>query len=274
MKKTWLITGCSSGIGKGIAKAVLAKGDNAVVTARNIDKVADVVDQYPDTAFAVALDVTSAESIDNAVQAALDHFGAIDVLINNAGYGYRAAVEEGEIEMVSELFQTNLFGPIELIKKVIPGMRDRKNGIIANVTSMAAVKVNAGNAYYASSKAALEALTNGLYLELDPMGIKVVTIAPGVLKTSIFANLKGTRNKMSVYEDTVGKMRPENLAASKIGRGDPDKAGQVIVETLELDDPPKKLLLGSDAVKVVVTELTNQIREIAKWAPVSVKTDF
>lgn len=274
MKKTWLITGCSSGIGKGIAKAVLAKGDNAVVTARNIGKVADIVDQYPDTAFAVALDVTSAESIDNAVKAALDHFGAIDVLINNAGYGYRAAVEEGEIEMVSELFQTNFFGPIELIKKVLPGMRDRKNGIIANVTSMAAVKANAGNAYYASSKAALEALTNSLYRELDPMGIKVVSVAPGVLKTSIFDNLKGTRNKMSVYEDMVGKMRPENLVASKLKCGDPDKAGQVIVETLELDDPPKKLLLGSDAVNVVVTELTNQLREIAKWAPVSVKTDF
>ena len=151
-----MITGCSSGIGAGIAKAVLKSGDQAVVTARNKEKVQDIVGQYPDRALAVSLDVTDNSSIHNAVKEAEARFGRIDVLVNNAGYGYRAAVEEGEPEDVNTLFQTNLFGPVELIKAVLPGMRERKSGAILNVTSIAAARSAVGSAYYASSKAALE----------------------------------------------------------------------------------------------------------------------
>lgn len=121
--KTWLITGCSSGIGRGIAKAALEKGDQVIVTARNIEKVLDIIQQYPDLALAVSLDVTDNQSIENAVKEGLYHFGKIDVLVNNAGYGYRAAIEEGEIDAVQTLFNTNFFGPIELIKAVLPQMR-------------------------------------------------------------------------------------------------------------------------------------------------------
>lgn len=160
--KTWLITGCSSGIGAGIAKAVLKSGDQAVVTARNKEKVQDIVNQYPKRALAVSLDVTDNESIQNAVKEANEKFGTIDVLVNNAGYGYRSAVEEGEVEAVQTLFQTNLFGPIELIKAVLPAMRAQKSGAILNVTSIAAARSAIGSGYYASSKAALELLTNGL----------------------------------------------------------------------------------------------------------------
>ena len=164
--KTWLITGCSSGIGKGIAKAVLESGDQAIVTARNKGKVMDIVEAYPETALAVSLDVCSQDSIKNAVKEAYDKFGTIDVLVNNAGYGYRSAVEEGEIEAVQTLYQTNLFGPIELIKAVLPKMREQKSGYILNVTSIAAARSAVGSGYYASSKAALELLTNGLMKEL------------------------------------------------------------------------------------------------------------
>ena len=152
--KTWLITGCSSGIGKGIAKAVLESGDQAIVTARNKGKVMDIVEAYPETALAVSLDVCSQDSIKNAVKEAYDKFGTIDVLVNNAGYGYRSAVEEGEIEAVQTLYQTNLFGPIELIKAVLPKMREQKSGYILNVTSIAAARSAVGSGYYASSKAA------------------------------------------------------------------------------------------------------------------------
>lgn len=184
--KTWLITGCSSGIGKGIAKAVLESGNQAIVTARNKEKVMDIVKDYPETALAVSLDVCDQESIKNAVKEAYDKFGTIDVLVNNAGYGYRSAVEEGEIEAVQTLYQTNLFGPIELIKAVLPKMREQKSGYILNVTSIAATRSAVGSGYYASSKAALELLTNGLMKELAPLGIKAMVVQPGAFRTRFY----------------------------------------------------------------------------------------
>ena len=193
--KTWLITGCSSGIGKGIAKAVLESGDQAIVTARNKDKVMDIVEAYPETALAVSLDVCSQDSIKNAVKEAYDKFGTIDVLVNNAGYGYRSAVEEWEIEAVQTLYQTNLFGPIELIKAVLPKMREQKSGYILNVTSIAAARSAVGSGYYASSKAALELLTNGLMKELAPLGIKAMVVQPGAFRTRFYdgESLQGTK---------------------------------------------------------------------------------
>lgn len=204
--KTWLITGCSSGIGKGIAKAVLESGDQAIVTARNKDKVTDIVEAYPETALAVSLDVCSQDSIKNAVKEAYDKFGTIDVLVNNAGYGYRSAVEEGEIEAVQTLYQTNLFGPIELIKAVLPKMREQKSGYILNVTSIAAARSAVGSGYYASSKAALELLTNGLMKELAPLGIKAMVVQPGAFRTRFYdgESLQGTKAQIGDYEAVVG----------------------------------------------------------------------
>ena len=200
--KTWLITGCSSGIGKGIAKAVLESGDQAIVTARNKDKVMDIVEAYPETALAVSLDVCSQDSIKNAVKEAYDKFGTIDVLVNNAGYGYRSAVEEGEIEAVQTLYQTNLFGPIELIKAVLPKMREQKSGYILNVTSIAAARSAVGSGYYASSKAALELLTTGLMKELAPLGIKAMVVQPGAFRTRFYdgESLQGTKAQIGDYE--------------------------------------------------------------------------
>lgn len=196
--KTWLITGCSSGIGRGIAKAVLKKGDNAVVTARDTSKIADLVDQYPNTALGVALDITKKESISAAVKQAQERFGTIDVLINNAGYGYRSSVEEGDIDDVNLLFNTNFFGPIELIKEVLPQMRANKNGAIVNVSSIAAVRSGVGSGYYAASKAALELMTDGLAKELKPLGIKVMIAQPGSFRTNFYdTSLKGTKNKIT-----------------------------------------------------------------------------
>ena len=211
--KTWLITGCSSGIGKGIAKAVLESGDQAIVTARNKDKVMDIVEAYPETALAVSLDVCSQDSIKNAVKEAYDKFGTIDVLVNNAGYGYRSAVEEGEIEAVQTLYQTNLFGPIELIKAVLPKMREQKSGYILNVTSIAAARSAVGSGYYASSKAALELLTNGLMKELAPLGIKAMVVQPGAFRTRFYdgESLQGTKAQIGDYEAVVGKSRQVTL---------------------------------------------------------------
>lgn len=274
--KTWLITGCSSGIGKGIAKAVLKSGDQAVVTARNKDKVKDIVDQYPDTALAVSLDVCSKESIQNAVKETNEKFGTIDVLVNNAGYGYRSAVEEGEIEAVNTLFQTNLFGPIELIKEVLPAMRSQKSGAILNVTSIAAARSAVGSGYYASSKAALELLTNGLMKELAPLGIKAIVVQPGAFRTRFYdeESLQGTTSTIGDYESTVGKSRPGHFENKHQQAGDPDKAGEIIVEVVNGDEYPEILTLGKDAVTAVKSTLEAKIAELDKWAEVSAKADY
>lgn len=273
--KTWLITGCSSGIGRGIAKAVLKKGDNAVVTARDTSKIADLVDQYPNTALGVALDITKKESISAAVKQAQERFGTIDVLINNAGYGYRSSVEEGDIDDVNLLFNTNFFGPIELIKEVLPQMRANKNGAIVNVSSIAAVRSGVGSGYYAASKAALELMTDGLAKELKPLGIKVMIAQPGSFRTNFYdTSLKGTKNKIDDYNETAGKTRKENVVNHKNQPGDPDKGGQVIVDTIEKDNYPFRLPLGSDATKIVASALEERIQEIETWKNISSQSDF
>ena len=274
--KTWLITGCSSGIGAGIAKAVLKSGDRAVVTARNKEKMMDIVKDYPETALAVSLDVCDQDSIKNAVKEANEKFGTIDVLVNNAGYGYRSAVEEGEIEAVQTLYQTNLFGPIELIKAVLPGMREQKSGFILNVTSIAAVRSAIGSAYYASSKAALELLTNGLMKEVAPLGIKVMVVQPGAFRTRFYdgESLKGSATEISDYAETAGKTRVGRFENKHMQPGDPDKAGEVIVKVVHGDEYPEILSLGSDAVKAVKATLEAKLAELEKWADISSKSDF
>lgn len=274
--KTWLITGCSSGIGAGIAKAVLKSGDQAVVTARNKDKVMDIVKDYPDTALAVSLDVCDNESIKNAVKEANEKFGTIDVLVNNAGYGYRSAIEEGEVEAVQTLFNTNVFGPVELMKAVLPGMRAQKSGFIINVTSIAAARSAIGSGYYASSKAALELLTNGLMKEVVPLGIKAMVVQPGAFRTRFYdgESLKGSATEIGDYAQTAGKTRVGRFENKHAQPGDPDKAGEVIVKVVNGDEQPEILSLGSDAVKAVKATLEAKLAELDKWADVSALSDY
>ena len=272
---TWLITGCSSGIGRGISKAVLKNGDNAVVTARNVSTVTDIIEDYPDTAIAVPLDITNKESIADAVKAAADNFGGVDILVNNAGYGYRSSVEEGEEDSVNLLFDTNFFGPIALIKQVLPYMRAQKNGAILNVSSIAAARSGVGSGYYAASKAALELMTDGLMKEVAPLGIKVMTVEPGAFRTKFYdTSLKGTQKQIKDYAETAWKTRKENIVDNQDQPGDPDKAGEVVYETMKKENLPKRLLLGSDAVKIVSAEMKERLQEIEDWSAISKQTDY
>jgi NAD(P)-dependent dehydrogenase (short-subunit alcohol dehydrogenase family) len=273
--KTWFITGCSSGIGRGIAKAVLENGDRAVVTARNIDSVQDIMNDYPNTALALTLDITKNESITLAVEKALDVFGRIDVLVNNAGYGYRSSVEEGNVDDVKVLFDTNFFGPVELIKTVLPSMRQNKYGFILNVSSIAGVRSAVGSGYYAASKAALELMSDGLSKEVKPLGIEVMIVEPGAFRTRFYdTSLKGTDKKIEDYTETAGKTRKENVVNLENQPGDPDKAGKVLVEMVEKGQLPLRLLLGSDAVKLIETELENRLVELRNNKPMSILTDY
>ena len=176
---TWLITGCSTGLGRALASAVLAAGHQAVVTARDAAAVSDLVEGHADTAMALALDVTDDAQVSQVVAQAIERFGSVDVLVNNAGYGYRAAVEEGEQSSVATLFATNFFGPVAMIKAVLPGMRAARRGTIVNISSIGAQICPPGSGYYAATKAALEAVSSSLHKELEPLGIGVIAVEPG-----------------------------------------------------------------------------------------------
>jgi len=263
--KTWFITGCSEGgIGAGIAEAVLKRGYRAVVTARNIEKVSNIVKNYPDTALVLQLDVTNKESIKEAINTAVDKFGTIDVLVNNAGYAYRSSIEEAEEEGLNLMYQTNLFGPICLIQEVLPMMRKKKSGAIINISSIAAVRTGAASGFYASSKAALELMSEGLAAEVKPLGIKVMIVEPGSFRTHFYdTSLKGSKMIIDAYKNTAWTRSVENTVNKQNQPGDPNKVGNVIIETIEKENYPQRLLLGSDAVKIVKSTFEQRLNEIS-----------
>ena len=273
--KTWMITGCSTGLGRSLARAVLQKGDNVAVTARNTEKLKEIEKDFPHTAMIIRLDVTEHESVMEAVKAAKERFGAIDVLVNNAGYGYRAAVEEGNSEDTDRLFHTNFWGPVDMIKAVLPDMRARRSGAIINISSIAALRTAPGSGYYAASKCALEGMTEGLRLETAPLGIKVMIVEPGAFRTD-FAGRSLTQSEISIadYAQTAGTRRIENDKTHGTQPGDPDKGAGLIIEAIEAEDTPLRLLLGSDAVRVADTVLESRKNEYDKWREFSRRSDF
>ncbi|MDP9936713.1 NAD(P)-dependent dehydrogenase (short-subunit alcohol dehydrogenase family) [Paenarthrobacter nicotinovorans] len=272
---TWLITGCSTGLGRALAQAVLAKGDNAVVTARNTESLQDLAAEFPTTALAVALDVTNQSQVDAAVNQAEERFGVVDVLVNNAGYGYRAAVEEGDDADVRALFDTNVFGPVAMIKAVLPGMRSRRSGAIVNISSIGARICPPGSGYYSATKAALEGISGSLQKELAPLGITVTAVEPGGFRTD-FAGRSLTQSAVAIddYAETAGKRRKENDTVHGTQPGDPDKAAQLIISAVEADETPAFLLLGADAVYAYNAVEEAMRAEVERWRERSVATGY
>jgi NAD(P)-dependent dehydrogenase (short-subunit alcohol dehydrogenase family) len=272
---TWLITGCSTGLGRALAQAVLDRGDNAVVTARDAASVQDLAKAHPDTALALALDVTDSAQVAAAAERAEATFGGVDVLVNNAGYGYRAAVEEAGDADVQRLFATNFFGPVALIKAVLPGMRSRRRGAIVNISSIGARISPAGSGYYAATKAALEGMSFSLRKEVQPLGITVVAVEPGAFRTD-FAGRSLTQSAEAIadYADTAGKRRKENDTVDGTQPGDPAKAAQAIITAVESPDAPALLVLGTDALGAFGAVLDAQRAELETWRELSASTDI
>lgn len=270
---TWLITGCSTGLGRALAQAVLAHGHNAVVTARNVNAVEDIAAGFPETALALALDVTDKEQIGSAVQQALSRFGGIDVLVNNAGYGYRSAVEEADDADIRRLFDTNLFGAVDMIKAVLPEMRTKRTGAILNISSIGARISPAGSGYYSASKAALEGLSGSLHKELQPLGIRVTAIEPGAFRTD-FAGRSLTQSATPIadYAETAGKRRKEHDTVHGTQPGDPAKAAEAIIAVAESPNPPSLLVLGEDAYGAFGAVADAQRAELDQWREVSLGT--
>jgi NAD(P)-dependent dehydrogenase (short-subunit alcohol dehydrogenase family) len=275
INKTWLITGCSSGLGLAFAEQVLKQGYNAIITSRKLEDIQNLADEYPDTAFALSLDVTNNEQISSVLEQAETRFGSIDVLLNNAGYGYRAAVEEGDDDDVRALFDTNFFGTVSMIKAVLPCMRNRKSGTIFNVSSIGGRFSSPGSGYYSAAKYALEGMSDALRKEVTPLGIRVVVIEPGAFRTDFAGrSLKGAKTNISDYDETVGPRRKENDKSSGTQPGDPNKAAQAIIELVESEQVPFRILLGTDAIKIITGELEAQKLELETWKHISIKTDF
>lgn len=272
--KTWLITGCSTGIGRGIAAAALKAGDQVIVTARNTDKLLDFKRDFPVTALIQHLDLTDKASMDAAVQTGINHFGKIDVLVNNAGYGYRAAIEESEESAVRQMFETNVFGPGYLIQTVLPYMRKQKNGIIINVSSIGAVRAAVDNGYYSATKAALELISEAVDKESAHLGIKVMIVEPGAFRTHFYDSLTEPEKKISDYDSVVSGMRLADKEVRHNQSGDPAKAGELIVRLVHEGTIPKRLPLGSDAVKIVRTALQDRLKEIDTVEKYSIQTDY
>jgi NAD(P)-dependent dehydrogenase (short-subunit alcohol dehydrogenase family) len=272
---TWLITGCSTGLGRSLAEAVLERGHQALVTARDPATVADLVAAHPERGLALALDVTDPAQVGAAVQQAEERFGGVDVLVNNAGYGYRAAVEEGEEEAVAQLFATNFFGAVAMTKAVLPGMRARRSGAVVNVSSIGAQICPAGSGYYAASKAALEAVSSSLRKEVGPLGITVLVVEPGGFRTDFAGrSLQQAAEPIADYADTAGRRRKENDPTHGTQPGDPARAAAAIIEAVEAADSPALLLLGSDAVAAYRGQLDARREEVEAWQQVSLGTDL
>ena len=272
---TWLITGCSSGLGRAFAEEVLGRGHNAVVTARDVSAVSDLAEAHPETALGLALDVTDPARVSEVVAQAEGRFGRIDVLVNNAGYGYRAAVEEGEDADVRRLFDTNLFGAVAMTKAVLPGMRARRAGTIVNVSSIGARVCPPGSGYYSASKAALEAVTSALRKEIGPLGLGAMAVEPGGFRTD-FAGRSLTQSAEAIadYADTAGKRRKENDTVHGTQPGDPTRAAAALVDVVSSGTLPELLVLGSDALDGLRSVLDGQRAEVDAWEQVSASTDF
>jgi NAD(P)-dependent dehydrogenase (short-subunit alcohol dehydrogenase family) len=271
----WLITGCSSGIGREIARVALEAGHSVAVTARNVDAVADFADQFGDRALALPLDVTDRDQITSAVGSVEKTFGGIDVLVNNAGYGYMAAVEEGEDAEVRKLFDTNYFGVVDTLKAVLPAMRARRSGHVINISSMTGLVANPPNAYYSSTKFALEALTEALAKEVGPLGIKVTAIEPGAFRTDWAArSMQESSTPIGDYDDHVGARKTLIKQFADHLPGDPRKVAEAVLMVAGLDEPPLRLLLGRDVLAAVREKIADLTASIDHWESVTKNVNF
>ncbi|MHB8286167.1 MAG: oxidoreductase [Caulobacteraceae bacterium] len=271
----WFITGCSTGFGHELAKLVLARGWRAVVTARVAGRVADLVKGAEDRGLALALDVTDDAQIAAAVKAATDKFGRIDVLVNNAGYGYQAAIEEGVEADIRAQFDANVFGLFALTRAVLPVMRAQRRGHVISISSVAGFMGFASSGYYAASKHAVEGWSDALAIEGAPLGIKVTCVEPGPFRTDWAGrSLKQTPNTIADYAETAGARMAATAGYSGAQAGDPVRAAQAMIDITLIDKPPRHLVLGAFGYDAVVKKLKETLAEVEAWRDASLGADF
>lgn len=275
MNKVWFITGCSTGFGRALANEALSLGHNVVVTARKTSDVEDIVAQYPNNAIAVQLDVTNKTEIALSVKIALEKFGRIDVLVNNAGIGYFGAIEESEDDEIRRMFDINVFGLGDMTNAVLPTMRKQRSGHIINIASIGGLVSFPGVGYYNATKYAVDGLSEALYKEVAHLGIKVTVICPSGFRTD-WAGRSANNSKIEIADYEVSAHQNKNNIRGYSGNqpGDPIRAAKAIVKVTEVENPPLRLLLGAAALKNARLKLDVLITDFDAWAETSVGADF
>ncbi len=269
--KVWFITGSSTGFGRLLAEQCLELGYKVVATARNTDDVKDLEEKYPETALAVKLDVTKDEDVKTSVAKATEIFGTIDILVNNAGYGLGGGIEEPSMEQIRHQYETNVFGVIRTMREVLPLMREKKSGLIMNLSSVVGITAFASTGYYSSTKFALESLSEALSKEVEHLGIKVTIVEPGGFRTD-FAGRSFTQpaNRIADYVtseriDAIGEYHNNQP-------GDPVKAVEAMIKIAEMENPPLRLPLGEDAVENMEAKLDDLRKNIDEMREIAVNT--
>jgi NAD(P)-dependent dehydrogenase (short-subunit alcohol dehydrogenase family) len=273
--RTWFITGASTGFGRILAEEVLKAGGKVIVTARKLEKVADLEEKHPGKAKAFALDVTDAAQIHSVVAQAVTGFGPVDVLVNNAGYGIVGAIEEATEEEFMPVYDTNVFGLIRVTRALLPYMRQQHSGHILNLSSIGGLTASPGWGYYQSTKFAVEGLTEALAAEVAPLGIHVTAIEPGPFRTD-FLGRSGVEaaKRIPDYDATAGLGRRYMTDQNGKQAGDPVRAVHAMIAVVESPNPPLRLLLGASALQRVRAKLDAWQKEIAAWESTTIGADF
>lgn len=273
-QKTWLITGASRGIGTEIAKAVLAAGDKLVATARNQTDLQQFGSS--EDILTLSMDVTDEVQVKAAIATALEKFGQIDVLVNNAGFGLLGAVEECSAEEVESVYRTNVFGLLNVTRAVLPSMRQHRSGHIINLSSLGGYQSSPGWGIYCSTKFAVEGITEALHGELAPLGIHATVVEPGYFRTNFLdsSSLRPSATQIPDYAETVGKMRDVAAERNHQQLGDPTKLAQAILEIVNADTPPLRLPLGTDTLQVIAEKNAYVEQETAQWRTLAESTDY
>lgn len=273
--KVWLITGCSTGLGRDLARTVLDHGYRVAVTARNPDSVRDIVKGFGKQAIALQLDVTNRDEAEGAVAETEKVFGQVDVLVNNAGIGYFAAIEESEEAEVRRMFEINVFGLARMTHLVLPGMRKRRSGHIVNVASIGGLRAFPAIGYYNATKFAVVGFSEALSLETDPLGIHVTIVEPSGFRTD-WAGRSANESPKQIpdYAETAGSNRKSLRSYSGRQPGDPVRAAEAVIKAVESDNPPLHLLLGKAALNGANLKLEMLREQIDAWAETTVGADF
>jgi NAD(P)-dependent dehydrogenase (short-subunit alcohol dehydrogenase family) len=271
----WFITGCSTGFGRELAKLVLERGYRAVITARDHSQIQDLVAGHEGRALALKLDVTDKAETVQSVKWAESAFGSIDVLVNNAGFGYVGALEESDEGEVRSMMETNFFGLARMIHEVLPGMRRRGRGNIVNISSIGGLVGFPGVGYYNATKFAVEGLSESLSKEVAPLGIKVLIVEPGPFRTDWAGrSLKRSNQQIPEYAATAGVFREGITSRSGKQAGDPVRAGQAILKALDSDQMPLRLVLGQIALERARTKIENLRSEVEVLEETSRGADY
>jgi NAD(P)-dependent dehydrogenase (short-subunit alcohol dehydrogenase family) len=271
--RTWLITGCSTGLGRALASVLIARGERVFATARKPEQLADLVGGH-DNAHGLKLDVTLQGDI-QAVAKAVETAGGVDVLVNNAGYGYLTAFEEGDEAGYRKQFETNMFGLIAMTRAVLPGMRARGRGHIVNIASVGGFVGNPGSGFYAATKFGVVGLSESLSREVGPLGIKVTAVEPGPFRTDWAGrSLESSDKRIDAYAETVHARLDYMSKHSGEQPGDPIRAGEAIIKAVDSEDPPLNLVLGAPGLKMVREKLVALSAEIDKWEAVTLSADY